>query len=269
MGVLRVVLLEGGRRRSVVGRGVMRRSTWIASPANNYRRNISTNHSPSQQSANSASVHQKQPVYELRTYTVYPDKVRDYLKLTADLFHLRTAHSKPLGFWTTEIGGLNQVVHIWEYESLKHRAGVRARLAGDTEWLGQYVSKAVTMWQQQDNSLLTLLPGTQLNLPKSTGVYELQTLHMHGGPGVWSRALLEYVRGCEGACGGSSVSVGAWGSVLGPLNMVALLWQHKDQDGYLALSEASHTLKEGTALVPHITSGHSKLLLPHAVSPLQ
>ncbi|KAK3852542.1 hypothetical protein Pcinc_040877 [Petrolisthes cinctipes] len=263
MGVLRVVLVAG---RSM-GQG-QRRSTWIASQAQNNYRSISTNSSPSQQSVSSASVSQK-PVYELRTYTVYPDKVIEYLKLTRDLFHLRTTHSKPLGFWTTEIGGLNQVVHIWEYESLKHRAGVRARLAGDTEWLGQYVSKAVTMWQGQDNALLTLLPGTELNLPTGTGVYELQIFHMHGAPGVWSRALVEYVRACGGACEGSSVSVGAWGSVLGPLNMVALLWQHQDQDGYLALSEASNTVKEGKALVPHITSGHSKLLLPHAVSPLQ
>lgn len=42
-------------------------------------------------------------------------QVREYLDLTAKEFHLRTAHSKLFGFWTSEIGGLNQAVHIWEY----------------------------------------------------------------------------------------------------------------------------------------------------------
>lgn len=42
-------------------------------------------------------------------------QMREYLDLTAKKFHLRTAHSKLVGFWTSEIGGLNQAVHIWEY----------------------------------------------------------------------------------------------------------------------------------------------------------
>lgn len=45
-------------------------------------------------------------------------QMREYLNLTAKEFHLRTAHSKLVGFWTSEIGGLNQVVHIWEYGEL-------------------------------------------------------------------------------------------------------------------------------------------------------
>ncbi|ROT73071.1 hypothetical protein C7M84_008514 [Penaeus vannamei] len=112
----------------------------------------------------------QEPVYELRTYTVYPDKMREYLTITAEEFHLRTAHSKPLGFWTAEVGGLNQVVHIWEYESLAHRSTIRANLAGDSEWMSKYVSRVAGMWQQQDNSLMTLLPGTSLALPSGTAI---------------------------------------------------------------------------------------------------
>lgn len=39
----------------------------------------------------------------------------DYLQLTKDKFHLRTAHSKVVGFWITELGGVNEAVHLWEY----------------------------------------------------------------------------------------------------------------------------------------------------------
>ena len=37
------------------------------------------------------------------------------MALTKEKFHLRTQHSVLLGYWTAELGGLNQVVHIWYY----------------------------------------------------------------------------------------------------------------------------------------------------------
>ena len=37
------------------------------------------------------------------------------MQLTNDNIHLRTAHSKLLGYWTTEYGGLNEVTHLWQY----------------------------------------------------------------------------------------------------------------------------------------------------------
>ncbi|XP_045608885.1 protein NipSnap homolog 3A isoform X2 [Procambarus clarkii] len=207
-------------------------------------------------------------LYELRTYTLYPEKMREFLTLTEEHLHLRTAHSKLLGYWTSEIGGLNQVVHIWEYESLTHRAEVRARLAGDPEWLGRYVSCVIGMWQQQDNVLLALLPGTAIKHPSGKGVYELQTLHMKGPRSAWCEALVKHVRVCEEAAReGRSRAVGVWSSLLGPTHMAAVLWQHNTPDCCLALKAAADSLD--MTLSSHVHSGHSKLLLPHAVSSLQ
>merc|ERR1712223_1609010 len=56
------------------------------------------------------------------------------MALSKDKFHLRTEHSKLLGYWTVELGGLNQVTHLWEYDSYSHRAGVRAKLGGHQQW---------------------------------------------------------------------------------------------------------------------------------------
>ena len=39
----------------------------------------------------------------------------EFMQLTNDNIHLRTAHSKLLGYWTTEYGGLNEVTHLWQY----------------------------------------------------------------------------------------------------------------------------------------------------------
>ena len=50
-----------------------------------------------------------------RTYDLVPKDVGKFLSLSAEKFHLRTSHSVLLGYWTTELGGLNQVVHLWQY----------------------------------------------------------------------------------------------------------------------------------------------------------
>lgn len=54
-------------------------------------------------------------LYELRTYSIKPAKLGSFLQLTNEKFHLRTAHSKLIGYWTSELGALNEVVHLWEY----------------------------------------------------------------------------------------------------------------------------------------------------------
>ena len=44
-------------------------------------------------------------------------------------------------------------------DNYEHRASVRARLAGDSEWIGEYFGKVAAMFQQQDNLTLNVLPG--------------------------------------------------------------------------------------------------------------
>ncbi|XP_038660142.1 protein NipSnap homolog 3A isoform X3 [Scyliorhinus canicula] len=53
--------------------------------------------------------------YEFRTYIIQPGKVADFKKLTSDNIHLRTAHSQLIGYWSVEIGCLNEVFHLWKY----------------------------------------------------------------------------------------------------------------------------------------------------------
>ncbi len=56
--------------------------------------------------------------YELRTYSIAPSKFVSFIQLTQEHFHIRKSHSRLIGYWTTELGGLNEVVHIWEYGKL-------------------------------------------------------------------------------------------------------------------------------------------------------
>ncbi len=74
-------------------------------------------------------------IYELRTYTLYPGKVKEFLALFEKGSKARDKYSKTVGVWYTEIGELNQVVFLREYEDLNHR--MRAKEAGekDPEWV--------------------------------------------------------------------------------------------------------------------------------------
>ncbi len=43
-------------------------------------------------------------------YNVKPEFYGAFIGLTNEKLHLRMAHSQLIGYWTTELGGLNQVV---------------------------------------------------------------------------------------------------------------------------------------------------------------
>nr|XP_043895772.1 protein NipSnap homolog 3A [Solea senegalensis] len=108
--------------------------------------------------------------YEFRTYCLRPDQNASFLKLTNEKIHLRTSHSQLIGYWSVEYGGLNQVFHIWEYESYAQRAAVRAALAQDDTWISEYISKATPMMTSQDNEVTYLVPWSNLQrAPQENG----------------------------------------------------------------------------------------------------
>ena len=73
-------------------------------------------------------------IYEFRTYTLIPGSVPDVLKMFADAYEHRKKYSELAAFFTTEFGPLNQIIHVWPYESMQHRAEVRAEAVKDPNW---------------------------------------------------------------------------------------------------------------------------------------
>ena len=58
-----------------------------------------------------------------------------------------------LGYFTTETGTLNTVVHWWVFEDLADRERRRAAMWSDPEWLA-YSEKALPMILSMENRLL-------------------------------------------------------------------------------------------------------------------
>ncbi|MBV6306895.1 NIPSNAP family protein [Candidimonas humi] len=75
-------------------------------------------------------------IFEHRTYTVAHGQMESYLAryeqfaLPLQMQHL----GRLLGFFVSEIGPLNQVLHIWVYDDMADRERRRAALDADPAW---------------------------------------------------------------------------------------------------------------------------------------
>jgi len=114
-------------------------------------------------------------IQELRTYTLAPGMQGQYLKLSSEVGRKTRGdkYGKLEGFWYTEFGTLNQVVHLWTFDSLNERERLRAELAKNEDWTKGYIPQIRSMLLAQENKILSAaLP---LQPPGDTGnVYELR-----------------------------------------------------------------------------------------------
>lgn len=73
-------------------------------------------------------------IYEMRTYTLKPGSVAQWEANFSAGLPSRTKYSELGGLWHTEIGPLNQVVHIWPYDDLQQRTEIRAKASQEPDW---------------------------------------------------------------------------------------------------------------------------------------
>jgi hypothetical protein len=94
-------------------------------------------------------------IVEQRTYTLQVGKVPEYLKLyEAEGLAIQTRIlPRMVGYYTTEIGPLNQIIHMWGYESFEERTRKRAELGGDPGWQA-YVAKIRPLILSQETKIL-------------------------------------------------------------------------------------------------------------------
>jgi NIPSNAP protein len=99
-------------------------------------------------------------IVEMREYTLHAGKVPEYLQLyeREGLEIQREILGHLVGYYTTEVGeAVNQVVHLWAYESFEDREARRRRLAADPGWRS-YVQKMRPMLAGQRNRLMRPAP---------------------------------------------------------------------------------------------------------------
>ena len=98
-------------------------------------------------------------IVEARTYTLRPGTAAGFLKIYEE-------HGLPaqlpilgnlIGYYTTEFGPLNQVIHMWGYDSLEERTKRRVELVKSSAWQA-YLPMNRDKIVSQKNKLLVPAP---------------------------------------------------------------------------------------------------------------
>lgn len=98
-------------------------------------------------------------IVEERIYVCHNGKAQQYVKMyeAEGLAIQRPILGNLVGYFTSEIGMLHQVVHLWAYESLADRSERRAKLVGNPAWQA-YAAKVQPLVMTQENKILTPAP---------------------------------------------------------------------------------------------------------------
>jgi len=96
---------------------------------------------------------------EERMYTLQVGKVPEYFKLyESEGMAIQTRHLPHMvGYYVTEVGPQNLVVHLWGYDDLNQRDKCRAAMQADPAWQA-YVAKIRPFIVTQDTRILKCAP---------------------------------------------------------------------------------------------------------------
>ena len=211
-------------------------------------------------------------LYELRTYSLKPGTVGDMIKAasTVSVSIRGDDFGKLEGYWSTDIGPLNQVMHLWSFKDFDERARLRAELAKNSRWTGEYIPLIRPLLVRQDIRLLNAIRPPVA--PASTGnVYELRNYRAKPGGAV--RQWLDAFTAVLPAREKYSKIVALWQTEFGQPNEVCHLWVYPDLNARAkargdAMKDPAwqEFLGKGPGLLDEM---HSTIMLPAPHSPLK
>ena len=95
-------------------------------------------------------------IYDFRQYTFKPGAIPDYMKAVEELsIPIRAKYGVKLaGWYYSDVGELNQVVHIWGYRDYAHLDEAKKQVAADPDWTGKYLPAVRGLIQAQKTYLM-------------------------------------------------------------------------------------------------------------------
>ena len=164
-------------------------------------------------------------INELRMYTTRPGKMKDVVNasaIVAQKIRGGDTYGKLIGHWWSEIGKMNQYVHMWEYKDPEEMRRLRSELAAKEDWKNKFVPLVAPNILTQEIRLLR--PLTEIKKPvNSSNIYELKIIKLNIGQSAkWAKKFLEIV----GLIENSSINIGIWNTELQDPNEIISLWSH-------------------------------------------
>ena len=208
-------------------------------------------------------------IYELRTYTLKPGTTAEFETRFEKRHPLRQKHSKLAAFWHTDIGPLNQVIHVWEYDDLDHRARAREAASMDAD-LGRLPGGREFVVEQQSE---IYMPAPFMHPLGSRdygegNIYEMRTYTY--APGDVPKVVEAWGTAIHKREEFSPLAAGMY-TELGGLNKWTHIWVYKD------LNERAHvrteSRKPGTGWPAQSgvrpVKQENKILIPASFSPVK
>jgi len=204
-------------------------------------------------------------IIEMRTYTLRPGTLAEVEKRFGAALPVREKHWKLAAFWHTEVGPLNQIIHVWAYENFEHRAAVRAAAMKEEGW-PPATSEFITGMQ---NEVFLPAPFSPPLTPRAVGpLFEIRQYTLIPGaiPGLIER-WSEKIEGRQKF----SPLVGGWYSEFGALNKWVHIWAYKDANERVSVRAAAAATGNWPARNPPgvVVKQENAFVLPASFSPIR
>jgi NIPSNAP len=163
-------------------------------------------------------------IYETRTYDLKPRSLPEVEQRFGEAYEKRKKYSELAAFWHTEIGPLNQIIHVWGYKDLEERHRIREAAVKDGVWPPKISEFIVS---QQVQIMIPFSFMKEFPKGKQGPFFEIRTYHFAGGelPVIkknWESAIgvrLEF---------GPMTAV--WSCEIGKVNTFQHIWPYKSMD---------------------------------------
>ena len=205
-------------------------------------------------------------IIEVRTYQLKPASVAEVERRFGEALPAREKLSKLAAFWHTEVGPLNEITHVWTYDTFEQRSAIRAEAIKSGVWPPP-ISDFIVSMQSEAFVPAPFSPPLQ---PRDVGpLFEIRSYTLAPGavPGMierWAARIDERVK--------LSPLVGAWYSEFGGLNKWVHIWGYKDaaeRQRVRADAVARGIWPPGGGPSGALLKQENKLVMPASFSPLR
>ena len=204
-------------------------------------------------------------IYEVRTYTLKPGSVAKFEENFATALPHREKYSKLGAFWHTEIGPLNQVIHVWPYESVEERNSIREAAGKDPNWPPK---NDPDMYVNMNSEIFNPAPFMRpLGGDQALGsIYEMRSYTYQVGSinkviDIWADAVPAREE--------FSPLAAAMYTDVGGLNKWVHIWAYEDLDQRKNVrAEASKTSTWPPPTREFLVSQETKIMVPSSFSPM-
>jgi hypothetical protein len=212
-------------------------------------------------------------IYEFRTYDIRPGTLAEVEKRFGEQYlEKRRKYSELFAFWHTEIGPLNQIIHVWPYKDMEERTRIREAAVKDKAWppaIGEFLVNQRSDIFVPANFMPNVAPG-------DIGPYfEMRTYTY--APGALSNVLENWEKAIPDRLKfGSPCFLGY--SELGGLNKWLHIWPYKSIEQRMSIRKQAHdagvwppsvaAVKAGRKVIPYVAQ-ENKIVFGASFSPIK